>query len=444
MLGVFTKNTIITFLSRTLALFMSLLVSIILARSLGPEGRGIYALVILLPGILLIFFDFGITPATAFYIGKKKYPLSQIFGNNIFLSIFFSSLAMFAGVLIIFLLRKHFFSGVPTNYLLFGILYLPLSIFFYSVSAILLGVQKIKMYNLAFLLGGVFSLLLVVILVSIFKLGVLGAILAFIFSSLAPVIFLFITVRNLTKEISLRLNKNYLKDVLSFGTKFHFSNIFAFLHSHINILLINFYINPVAVGFFSIANSLVTQIQSLAQSATVVLLPKIAAEEEEKKKKEFTPLVCRNIILITFLGALFFFFLAKWLIVLFYSKEFLSSVLPFRILLPAIVAFAGSQILAVDFIGRGKPMLNTYVNGGTLLLSIILSIILIPKFGIEGAAWALTVSYIAMFISKLIIYSKISKNRIKDVILFSSQDIEFYKNLIISYRIRLKNMKSNT
>ncbi len=428
--GVFTKNTIITFLSRTLALFMSLLVSIILARSLGPEGWGIYSLAILLPGILLIFFDFGITPATVFYIGKKKYPLSQIFGNNIFLSIFFSSLAIFAGVLIVFLLRKHFFSGVPTNYLLFGILYLPLNIFFYSVSAILLGVQKIKMYNLAFLLSGVFSLLLVVILVSIFKLGVLGAILAFIFSSFAPVIFLFITVRNLTKEISLHLNKNYLKDILSFGTKFHFSNIFAFLHSKINILLISFYINPVVVGFFYIANSLVTQIQSLAQSATVVLLPKIATEEEEKKKKEFTPLVCRNIILITFLGALFFFFLAKWLIVLFYSKEFLSSVLPFRILLPAIIAFAGSQILATDFIGRGKPMLNTYVNGGTLLLNIILSIIWIPKFGIEGAAWALTVSYIVMFISKLIIYSKISKNRIKDIIFFSPKDIGFYKNLL--------------
>lgn len=439
MAGVFTKNTLITLFSRIVAFSAGLLVSIIIARNLGPEGRGVYSLTILLPGLLLIFFDFGITPASVYYLGKKKYPLSQVFGNNILLSVFFSSLAMASGVLVVFLLGKYFFSGVPTNYLLLSLLSLPINIFFYFVLVILLGMQKIKEYNLASIFSAISLLILTTTSVAIFKFGVLGAISAFILSAFAPAIFLFVVVKNLTKEIFLRPNKNYLNDVLSFGIKFHISNIFAFLHSQVSLLLISFYINPVAVGFFSIANGLTTQFQPLTQATSTVLFPKVVAEEDEQQKKRFTALICRNTMFITLIGILVLFFLARWVIVFLYSKEFLNSVLSFRILLPVIVAFTGSQILAADLIGRGKPMLNTYVNGGALLLNIILCVVWIPKFGIEGAAWALTISHIVLFVSKLIIYLGISGNKVKDVVIFSRSDLQYYKNFINPYYRLLKN-----
>ena len=439
MAGVFTKNTIITLAGRIFTFGAGLLVSVIIARNLGPEGRGIYSLAIILPGLLLIFFDFGITPASVYYLGKQKYPLNKIFGSNIFLSAAFSFLAIVCGIIVAVFWGSRFFPGVPVNYLLLGLASLPINIFFYFLLVILLGLQKIKAYNVASALSSVCCFILAIIFISIFHLGVVGALLTFILATFAPAILIYALLKKASGKSPLDISKSYLKDALSFGIKFHASNIFAYLHSQINILLIGFYLNPVAVGIFSVANGLATQFQPLTQATSTVLFPKVVAEENEQQKKQFTALVCRNTMFVTLVGVLILFFLARLVIVLLYSKEFLGSVLSFRILLPAAVAFTGSQILSADFVGRGKPMLNTYINGIALLLDIVLCAVWIPRMGINGAALALTVSHLVLFASKLVTYVGISGNRVKDVILVSRSDWQYYKNLVNPYYRLLKN-----
>ena len=102
MIGTFTKNTLITFVTRLLTSIFGVGVIIIVARTLGPERQGIYSLAILLPTLLLMFVSFGINAASAFYLGKRKYPPKEIFGNNIILTILISSLAILAGLIVIF------------------------------------------------------------------------------------------------------------------------------------------------------------------------------------------------------------------------------------------------------------------------------------------------------------------------------------------------------
>ena len=51
----FIKNTSITFMTRILQLILGVGISIIIARVLGPEGKGIYSLAILLSALLITF-----------------------------------------------------------------------------------------------------------------------------------------------------------------------------------------------------------------------------------------------------------------------------------------------------------------------------------------------------------------------------------------------------
>jgi len=431
MIGTFTKNTAITFIVKIFSFLVTALVSIIISRTLGPEQRGIYSLIILLPSLLLLFFEFGITPATVFHVGKNKYDVRQILGNSLFLSTVFSLLSIPTGLLVILLLRKSFFIGVPTYYLIIGVaLYLPINIFFWYPSVILLGKQKIGTFNLALFVSTLFSLLTVVIFVRMLRWGIFGAILASIVAAFISGLLLLVLVIREVGAISWKLNKQYLKDVLSYGIKSHISNLFATFHPQINILLISFYMNPLAVGLFSIADGAVQQLQTPAQSAITVLFPKVLAESDEKKKT-FTPLVCRNIIFITLMQSLILFVAARWLIVLVYSNRFLGSVAPFMILMPAVVAFSGSYVLSTDFLARGRPMLSTYTNSTAFLVNIILSVLLIPPFGITGAAVAMTFSYIFLFIINMVVYVKVSHNRFRDVFLLKWSDLVFYKNFII-------------
>jgi len=72
MAGKFTINTLITLITRILQLFLGIASSVIIARVLGPKGKGVYSLVILLPTLLITFTNIGISSASIFYIGQKK------------------------------------------------------------------------------------------------------------------------------------------------------------------------------------------------------------------------------------------------------------------------------------------------------------------------------------------------------------------------------------
>ena len=65
-------NSSITVVRQVLGIIIGMLSAMIIARVLGVEGQGKYALVILLPNVLYTVFNMGVAPATVFYIGKKR------------------------------------------------------------------------------------------------------------------------------------------------------------------------------------------------------------------------------------------------------------------------------------------------------------------------------------------------------------------------------------
>jgi O-antigen/teichoic acid export membrane protein len=117
------------------------------------------------------------------------------------------------------------------------------------------------------------------------------------------------------------------------------------------------------------------------------------------------------------------------LITLFYSTRFISSIAPFKILLVGIVAMSGWRILSNDLYGRGLPMINTYISAASIFLSVVLNIIMIPRFGINGAAWATSISYLTSFAAIVVVYRKISDNRFKDILFVNVSDIHYYVSL---------------
>jgi len=433
MTGVFAKNTLITFITRLTTAVFNVGIIIIIARILGPEGQGLYSLIILFPSLLLIFTSFGINPASVFLIGKGRYSPKEVFGNGIIFNAVISVFTVLIGFIVISFFNENFFPGVEKKYLFLILPLIPLTLFFDLGSQILLGIQKIKKYNIiSFLQSGLFLGLIGVLLFQWSSVG--AAIFAQIFSFLLVGIILFFIVKKEIGGISLKFNKNYFKESFSYGIKMHLGGIFSFLHYRIDLFLLNIFINPLAVGLYYAAAKLAEGIWVLSTSAATMLFTRVASEKDEKGLKEFTPIVCRNILLITLLIVVLLFFLSDWIITLFYSEDFLDSIRPFQILLIGTLAISGWRILANDIAGRGKPLLNTYVIGASAIMNIILNILWIPKYGITGAAWATAISYFSMLISTLFIYRKVSGNRLKDIILFQKADFNIYKSFLLNLK----------
>jgi len=433
-MGEFTKNTTITLASRVLTLIIGLATSVILARILGPKGKGIYALAILLPTLIVTFTNFGIGAATVYYTSKGEYSRKEIFGNNLILSLLIGTVSIAIGLIIIFFFKDSTLPGVSRFYLLLALTLIPTTLFLQYVNNLLLGAQKIKEYNLISIIKTLSFLILAGIALWIFKSGVTGAIVANLLALLLVCLLLFVWVKKITGGIVLRLNRRYIKDSSAYGIKAFLSNVLAFLNYRLDMFLVNFFINPLAVGYYSIAVVIAEKLWMISLAASTILFPKISSMKNEQERKEFTPIISRNVLLITLAGATLIFFLSRWIILLLFSEAYLPAVKPLQILLPGIVALSISRVLASDISGRGKPMLNTYLSMITVTINLGLNIIWIPRMGINGAAWATTVSYSILLIGRLIVYSRISGNSIAKTIFLRKSDILLYKKLLSGKR----------
>ena len=69
----FTKDVTITFFSRIAMFVIGISNSILIARVLGPEGKGVIAIVFLLPSMIAAMGSLGIGAAHIFFMGQRKF-----------------------------------------------------------------------------------------------------------------------------------------------------------------------------------------------------------------------------------------------------------------------------------------------------------------------------------------------------------------------------------
>ncbi len=437
----FITNVGVTFLTRILTLLIGIATSVIVARILGPEGQGIYALAILVPSMIVTFTNLGLARATVYHMGKGTYPRSDLVGTVLTSSFIISLGSIIIGLVVVFFFSNSILPTVPQVLLLLSLALIPFQLlFFQSLSGILLGLQEIKKYNALVIIHSISLLVLVAFFLMILDAGIAGAITANLLSLLLTVI---VATPWILKSPNgmlryFQLDKRIAGSLFSFGYKAYLGTVAASLHLRIDTFMLNYFLNPLMVGFYVISVAVVEKLWMLSQAVSTVLYPKVVAMKDEEEKKRFTPLVSRNTLLITILGALLLFGLSKWLIPFLYSEAYLPAVEPLQVLLVGIVAISMERILANDIVARGKPMINTYIASASLIANIILNIILIPEFGIMGAAWATSITYSLMAIVKLFVYCKLSGNSPINVIMLKRSDINLYFRAVKNWCSALK------
>ena len=83
----FSRDVFLNFTTQILVFCLSFVSSIIIARVLGPEGRGLFSIVIMIPTMTVAMTNMGINVSNVFFIGKNKDPIGSIVGNALFYSL---------------------------------------------------------------------------------------------------------------------------------------------------------------------------------------------------------------------------------------------------------------------------------------------------------------------------------------------------------------------
>ena len=428
----FAKDTILILGTKVVNLAVRLVFSILLARMLGPEAKGIYSLVLLFASLFVTFLSFGVGPATVYFTAKADYPRKVILENSFLATLILGIAGIILGVILLLVTGQLIYPEIPRELLYLSLLLIPLNVFIKQLATqYLLGINRIDRYNLAefgsvfipfaFSLGSI--LLFGRNLSAVIGSRVIG------FTLLAGLLYYWL--RQSVGGFSFDLNRGFIKDVYQYGIKAYLGNVIGFLNYRVELFLLGYFLPMAAVGYYSIAVGLAEMLWLVSQSAGTMIFPMVSAEQDEDRKKNFTPLVMRTVVGITLLGVLILFFLAGWFIPLVYSELYNPSVPLFKILLPGIVFVSGSRVLANDIAGRGKPILNTYIGGVGLVIQVVLNLSMIPLYGARGAAWASSIAYLLILIIRLVVYMRVSGNDLLSVILPQKKDWDLYWSLIV-------------
>jgi O-antigen/teichoic acid export membrane protein len=184
--------------------------------------------------------------------------------------------------------------------------------------------------------------------------------------------------------------------------------VLQFFNYRLDAFLVNFFLGPAGVGIYSVSVALAEMLWYLPNAVSFVIFPR-AARTRPEAMNAFTPRVFRTTLALTALGGLALAALGRTLIVLIYGEAFAPAYGPLLALLPGVVLLGGAKVLTNEIAGRGHPQYNSMASALGLGLTIFLDLLLIPRFGVLGAAIASSLAYAAIFVAAIVFYARVSR-----------------------------------
>ncbi|MDD2889357.1 MAG: oligosaccharide flippase family protein [bacterium] len=407
------KSSSSVLLSQIISFASSLLVGIIFARVLGPEGKGALKLLILVPSMIVGFGTMGIEIANIYFIGQKKYDIQLLMGNTIVVTIVMSVIIMILYPIFI----PHFFSvlkvDVPYYLKLLTYFIVPLGLLGTFLSSFLLGLQRIVIRSIIDIIRSVSLLLFIIICIFVFHAGLHSILIINIFISLLPVGLMFLVLKDVVK-IFPSYDKEAFKSVFCFGIKGYVGNVTHYFNIRLDLFLVAFFLGPKEVGIYSVAVGLGELIWYIPSAISTVMFPAIANSTMGASKvlaintvqKLFIPFIIIGLGIAVF-GKFFIHFL--------YGEQFITAYPALVLLLPGILIMGICGPFWDYITGIGKIEYNLLTAPLSLGVTVALDIILIPKFGIVGAAIASSCAYIVATLVIIYLYLKFSHSSITDL-----------------------------
>jgi stage V sporulation protein B len=415
------KDTFVTLATRISLFVLSMLVGISTARLLGPEGRGIYYLVTTYLGALILIGCLGLEVSNVYFGAKNAGERPGLFWNSLFSGTLLGTLLVVVGGLLFFCVPGAL-KGVPPMVLGLGLVALPCMMVSRFLTGLVLGSQDIVAYNALGLFERGLVLLLFLSLLVVWPQPIVAVAAYTLVQFLLAVVTSCYLLRRGLAGPRITPRSQLLKKTLRFGIKSQFANILQFLNYRLATFIINFFSNPAQVGIYSIALVLGESLWHLSNSVATVIMPRISADKSLQTSAALAAVSTRITLLLTALLAACVGLLAPWLIRLAFGSRYAGATAALVIMLPGIVVFSSANVLASYIAGTGYPQFNALVACVSLGVTIAGNLCFVPRWGINGASLASSISYLTTSLGSLYFYRRLSKGSISQVLVPTRQD----------------------
>lgn len=371
-------------------------VAFLLARLLGPDGRGVYALLLLLPSTLFALGQLGLPSAITYFAGGGRSLGSLIRAAGALGAVLAGGLLL-ASLLLLPALQPVLFAAAPIDLLRVAALALPIQLAATFFGSMLWGRQLVRPYSRVLAIQSLAWLAAVAGLVGVADLGVPGALASYlVVTGAGALTIVALVLRRRTHEAAdpdaAPRGSVGAGDLLGYGLRLYPAGIATFLSYRADLFLLSALVGDAgAIGLYAMAVSLAEITFQVPDSVATILYPRVAGSSRAEAD-QLAPGMARMTLLVALLATLALLPLA-WLAIRVVLPGFEGSLLPFVILLPGTLALGLSKVLSGYISGLGLPGPVSAIAATALAVNLGGNVALIPPLGIAGAALASLVSY---------------------------------------------------
>jgi O-antigen/teichoic acid export membrane protein len=390
--GSLAGDTARTFLSKLAAAGFSFLATVIIARALGPEGRGATAVALTLALTLIQLGSLGLIAGSTYFVARGRAQPGEIAAHALW-----GSVAIGGGLALALLAIRvgapGVLRGVDSPILVLIAIGTPGMLYSLFLQAILLGLGRMWAYGSvetcrtgAAVVGllawdataGLEVESAVAIMVGAW--WVAGALAAMQLSSPGwwrP-----------------RFTQRLVAEMLRFGIRVYAATVLSFLVIRFDILLVNAYLGPGKAGIYSVAGAIAEALLLIPFVIGINLFPRVArgtGHATSAAAFRATAIVLAAACLISAVAA-------GPLVNGLFGAQFKEAAALYRLLTPGILALGLASVISYHFAGRGFSGQAVAIWAAALLLNVALNVALLNPLGIRVAPIASTISYVFLLV----------------------------------------------
>ena len=410
------RQSLLTFSSLLAITGIGYISTFYFAHFLGPAVLGSFFLFLAYYGIFDLIGDGGFGGAAVKRISEGKFQ-NEYYSAYVILRIILLCLSI-----LVFILISPNLSGIQENGLLIWLIFALIAGTLYSVSNTnLYSTSHVGILQVSTLLNTIIKNLVQILAVFI-GFGVGGLVAGFIAGMIAA------TLLNL-KFIQLSLihcDRSHFQGLISFSIWTFLSSGGLLVFTYADTILIGYFMTETDVGIYRVAFQLTSVASFLVMAFHTVLYPRISRWNAERNfnlieysmKRSFTyslflaiPVTAGGIIL------------SEKLLYYLYGSSFVSGAQVLMILLFVQIANIFFYLQTMCLNAMDRPRISFYITAASAVMNIILNLLLIPVFGISGAAIA---SLVTMSMNAILAYASLRSS------IYISIDRRSLMNIIIS------------
>jgi O-antigen/teichoic acid export membrane protein len=376
------------------------------ARLLGPQGRGELAAATLWPLILVLVASLGVNQAIVFHAGKRRFSLAEVWTAALALWLVQSLAVLAAGWMLLPVALRQY--GPETRHLALLFLgFAPLLILAGYPASLVQGRLDLLSFSVLRVVPG-----------AVYASG-LAALILLGKANLREILALQIAGLCLAAGAAIGLvagrirpgfawNRTACRELLRFGWKSNLSSLTLYVNQRSDQLLLSLFVPPRDLGLYVVAVALATAAGFFPQAAGAVTMA-TGANLDADAARLVIARSFRITLAVLVLGCGALFVVCPRLITLVYGPAFGDAGTACRILLPGTVALGLNQVLYDGARALEQPLLPSYAEGVSIVLTVLGLILLLPRIGFLGAAIASSAAYTV----SLIVMLQLARSRMR-------------------------------